>query len=119
MKDHYTITVKDIYGTDNPKIPDGYEMIDFRPYKQHEEILGVPCTIVLKAYHDGQLRAPFIILRKKKVMRKEVTLTETGEFRIPRSGEWIIDKWNEVVHFQGLTGTSYKILKYEEREIEE
>jgi len=70
----HIITVRDIYGTDSPKAPEGYEFTgEFRDTRRGDTILTVPTASCggLKASQDdytpdGNVRYPVLILRRVK-----------------------------------------------------
>jgi len=60
-----TYSIADIYGTDDPRIPGGYEAVEFRLAKKGEDFLSNSgCGDVFKAANDWPGRSPRIILRK-------------------------------------------------------
>ena len=56
-----TISIKDVYGTDNPEIPKGYKALEFRLANRGEHYFYGRC--VLRAGDDHQ-DSPYIILSK-------------------------------------------------------
>lgn len=69
----YTLSIFDIYGTDKPKIPRGYEVVDFRPPVDGEIVL---CDLD-SAFEFSEAypwpdwdKIPLLILRKKARKRR-------------------------------------------------
>lgn len=68
--DYCCISVEQVYGESNPKIPEGYKQIDFRPYKKGDTILtesisskGNGVALVVEHSTSSYCR-PYIILEK-------------------------------------------------------
>lgn len=61
----FAISLKDMYGTESVKIPSGYEYVDFRFPKLHEDYIGIIDSKVWNLNHiwstDG---GPRVIIRK-------------------------------------------------------
>lgn len=69
----FTITVKDIYGTENPEIPKGYKVVGFRPPNTAEWILDwVGKTGPIRAAKDDWTGHPRLILEKLPEKRRYV-----------------------------------------------
>lgn len=69
----YTLSVFDIYGTDKPKIPRGYEVVDFRPPVDGEIVLceaGGGWEFTEKYPWPDWDKIPLLILRKKARKRR-------------------------------------------------
>lgn len=81
-----TVTVKDIYGMDNPSIPDGWESTgELRPPKKDDWFLTTLTPHPLQADPGWTDSDPRIILRKKKIKRIIYTQVRTGT---PQPGEF-------------------------------
>lgn len=78
----YTLSVFDIYGTDKPKIPRGYEVVDFRPIaddgneyylndtkEYYQKNFSVELTTNCLRWPDWD-KIPLLILRKKVHKRR-------------------------------------------------
>lgn len=76
----YTLSVFDIYGTNKPKIPRGYEVVDFRPPAEDDEFFlndtkdangkfSVEEFAIWGAWPDWD-KIPLLILRKKARKRR-------------------------------------------------
>lgn len=90
MSFEYTITVKDIYGTDTPAIPEGWELTgEFRPPKEGEYFLTSSGDGVYRSLRDYGSTLTRLILRRKKV--RKVIFTETRRDSQPKAGEWYLD----------------------------
>lgn len=81
----FTYSVFDIYGTTEPKIPAGWEVMDFRPPMQKDTYLhengfvdepvpGIPEDIE----DDSLYNTPYLILRKKRGPKKAVPAGRTS-----------------------------------------
>ena len=99
MSFEYTITVKDVYGTDTPEIPEGWELTgEFRPWKERESFFNAALTVQVDAGDNGPYFTPRLILRRKKV--RKVIFTEIRQNSQPIKGEWFLDssgrygQWN-------------------------
>lgn len=98
-----TITVKDIYGIDQPEAPIGYEFTgEFRKVRPGEIFGGAPnlkCILYPNNIDYDALRGPRLILRPlKKLKRLTFTATEAkvrklefGErgFGLRKDGTWV------------------------------
>jgi len=62
------ISICDVYGESNPKIPEGYKKIDFRPYKAGDVVLLTwsKCAVEVAEGDpsDSSYGRPYIILEK-------------------------------------------------------
>lgn len=90
MSFEYKITPKDVYGTDTPEIPEGWEAVEFRPIRVDDFFLPTdnspvfgPCTFT------GSTNTARLILRRKKV--RKVIFTEIRRDSQPSKGEWFLD----------------------------
>lgn len=86
MNSSVTITIKDIYGTENPNIPEDYEAVEFRVVKPNEQYLPsqVATEVWIYTSNSSVGRAgPRIILQKKK--KYQFVFREYGEIK---PGEW-------------------------------
>ena len=122
--DNCCISVEQVYEKPNPKIPEGYRKLDFRPYKKGDTVL----TTSESAYVVGgsSYGRPFIILEKLPpkpevidrgkcytyevktyeaksvgdIYKQDVTIP-TGfkfkAFRPPIQGDWFISTWLEAI----------------------
>ena len=89
MSFEYTITVKDVYGTDSPEIPEGWELTgEFRPCKAGETVLDI-IQLPLASKANAPIHFPRLILRRKKV--RKVIFTEIRRDSQPVRGEWFLD----------------------------
>ena len=85
-----TVTAEDVYGIDNPPIPEGLESTgEFRPPRENELYLSSSNLHPLQAGMDWIDDDPRIILRKKK--RKQIILTEVG-VGLPKKGQYWEDR---------------------------
>lgn len=81
-----TVTVKDVYGLDDPSIPEGYESTgEFRPPKNEDWFLTNYSIRAVICSMDWVDEEPRIILRKKKIKRVIYTQVRTGT---PQPGEF-------------------------------
>ncbi len=88
MNTSYIITVKDVYGVEEPTIPEGRAAKAFRVPKKGDEYLG-DFGIYFKARaEDYHYRTPVIILTPAPKKLKEVRFVVVGENREPKAGEW-------------------------------
>lgn len=113
----HIVTVKDVYGTDEPDIPNGFEQVEFRCVKADDEYLTVYQDRASGNDDAVKVIGPRIILRRRKVTRKQWVFTETGEHRHAERGEWFGDL-NDHFLAKARTFLKYNILRCEEHEIE-
>jgi len=78
------ISICDVYGESNPKIPEGYKQIDFRPYKTGEFFRlrgggGAYC-----AQADDAFGRPYIILEKLPPKPEVISTAEYTYISQPR-----------------------------------
>lgn len=85
MNSSITITIKDIYGTDTPNIPDDYEAVSFDIVSDDEVYLSayMPNPVFRSNRKPNRPIGPRIILRKKK--KYQFVFREYGEIK---PGEW-------------------------------
>lgn len=105
-----TITPTEVYGKENPEVPEGYEIVDFRPPKKGENFL-VFYESAPASFNFGETEPRFILKKKIQtldisglshsvkaadVYGKEKTILSppegyefTGEFRNPKAGEYV------------------------------
>lgn len=87
MSFEYTITPKDVYGTDTPEIPEGWELTgEFRPWVHGDSFLNSGGEVVQDTLSRGLFNTPRLILRRKKV--RKVIFTEIRRDSQPVRGEW-------------------------------
>lgn len=90
MSFEYTITPKDIYGTNSPEIPEGWELTgEFRPWRPGDYFLNSEDAVEPVVVSHGPSGSPRLILRRKKV--RKVIFTEIRRNSQPLSGEWYLD----------------------------
>lgn len=120
-KPEYTITPEMIYGPDwESLIPEGRRW-EFRPPKNKEECIA-DTGRTMKAPYDYGIGHPRIVILPLKFKRKQYILTETGEVRPPKKGEYVeYSDNNGPVLFDFLydVGRSFPIYRLEVREVEE
>jgi hypothetical protein len=116
LNNTYVVTVQDVYGIDSPSIPEGFEAIEFRIPTASDLYL---CSIGDGVRNGALAGSPRIIVRRKKTTRKQYVLTETGEMRRAKAGEWYCDAGG-FYRWYGADDSEYthRILRYQEREIE-
>ena len=119
MSFEYTITVKDVYGTDSPEIPEGWELTgEFRPCKAGETVLDI-IQLPLASKANAPIHFPRLILRRKKV--RKVIFTEIRRDSQPEFDEWFLssngryEKWNNHLN-RGHTFPPTTIYRREEVE---
>lgn len=86
----HKITPKDIYGTDTPELPEGWELTgEFRPWVPGDYFLNSGGKVEHVTLSRGFFDTPRLILRRKKV--RKVIFTEIRRKSQPLSGEWYLD----------------------------
>lgn len=127
VKKTVTVSVKDIYGTTDPLIPKGFQIIEFRPPKTGERFLALGMIAAVRSsadWNDGD--GPRLILQQKpKGKRIIYTQVRTGT---PQMGEFYQSKnqngeqmFKSVGYDDGYARNNYPnvpIFKREEEEIE-
>lgn len=86
-----TTTVRDIYDIYNPNPPTGWEFTgEFRIPLKGENFLAWPCIYKSEVLNAGSIgwEQPRLILRK--IQRKRIIFTETGEIRLPKQNEYYL-----------------------------
>lgn len=85
-----TYNPSDIYGG-NAVIPEGYELVDFRPFRNGDTILGLATHCVMDVTWDAKpINGPFIILRKKREFHEKYKFASGEQPRPPKTGELFI-----------------------------
>lgn len=93
------ISVRDVYGPNEPHIPAGYICIAFRKPEPTDIFWGTDGGI--NTGTNGGSRDPRIIL--EKIKRHVVTFTATGEHRTPKRGEFV--RWPRFTDFYECLGS--------------
>ena len=95
----HKITPKDIYGTDTPELPEGWELTgEFRPWVPGDYFLNSGGKVEHVTLSRGFFDTPRLILRRKKV--RKVIFTEIRRDSQPEKGDWFLDssgrygQWN-------------------------
>lgn len=100
-------TIKDIYGTDNPVIPNGYMAVEFRPPRVGETYLSYNHNILLEPNNDFPNDSPRIILEKYE--RKVIKLVETSDSpRHVKPREYWIDEVGNLSIWSHKDSSVYK-----------
>lgn len=81
-----TVTVRDVYGADDPLIPTGYKATgEFRPVVAGDTFLTTNRSVSTADYSFSTGHPRIILKRKRKV--RQITFTEI-DFGYPKSGQY-------------------------------
>lgn len=125
---HEHKTVKDVYGTYDVPIPEGYRVVDFRPVRKQGEFListlgDFKLSVVNWPVYQEDERFPVLIVEKIKPkvkvlrpVRNDFTY-KAGEYYQeknhggPLSNHFIQSHNNWSDAYQGSTGTAYELVE--------